>query len=218
MKQVYKYIIALICICIIFPFRVFRKISAYADRISIFIYTEWKRHDFKSFPSIMRNGGIIHPKIIVVGGKYISIGEQVLIHASVTLCALDKYKYDAATFSPSIVIGNNCDLGHGAYISAINKIMLKDGVLLGNNVTIVDNSHGNNLSSQMDIAPNKRALYSKGPIIIEENVWLGDKVTILPNVTIGRGSIIGANSIVSKDIPPYSIAVGNPAHVIKILR
>ena len=52
-------------------------------------------------------------------------------------------------------------------------------------------------------------------MIIEDNVWLGDNVTVLPGVTIGRGSIIGSNAVVSKSIPPYSIAVGIPARVIK---
>ncbi len=67
----------------------------------------------------------------------------------------------------------------------------------------------------MAIPPIKRQLYSKGPVRICRNVWLGEKVTILPNVTVGEGSVIGANSVVTHDIPPYSIAVGNPARVIR---
>ncbi|MBL4677498.1 MAG: hypothetical protein JKY70_15040 [Mucilaginibacter sp.] len=53
------------------------------------------------------------------------------------------------------------------------------------------------------------------PVIIEDNVWIGETVSVLPGVTIGKGSIIGASAVVTKNIPPYSIAVGNPAKVIK---
>lgn len=58
---------------------------------------------------------------------------------------------------------------------------------------------------------------SKGPVIIGQNVWVGDKATILPGVTIGDGAVIGANSVVTKDVPPYSIVGGNPAKVLKQL-
>ena len=53
------------------------------------------------------------------------------------------------------------------------------------------------------------------PITIEDDVWLGSGVHIMPGVTIGRGCVIGAGSIVTKDIPPYSLAVGNPCHIIR---
>jgi serine acetyltransferase len=56
-------------------------------------------------------------------------------------------------------------------------------------------------------------LVAKGPVVIEEDVWIGSNTVILPGVTVGRGSIIGAGSIVTKDIPRYSIAFGNPAIV-----
>lgn len=56
---------------------------------------------------------------------------------------------------------------------------------------------------------------SKGPVIIGSNVWFGDKATILPNVTIGDGAVIAANSVVTKDVPAYSVVAGNPAKIIK---
>ena len=64
----------------------------------------------------------------------------------------------------------------------------------------------------------KRRLHSKGPIIIEDNVWIGENACILENVRIGKCSIIGANAVVTHDIPPYSVAVGVPAKVIKTIR
>ena len=67
----------------------------------------------------------------------------------------------------------------------------------------------------MTTIPTKRKLYSKGEVKIGKNVWIGDKVTILPGVVIGDGAIIGANAVVSKDIPQYTIAVGNPIKIIE---
>lgn len=58
-------------------------------------------------------------------------------------------------------------------------------------------------------------MVSKGPVIIEDNVWIGDKATILANVTIGKGAVVAANSVVTKDVPAYSVVAGIPAKVIK---
>ena len=67
----------------------------------------------------------------------------------------------------------------------------------------------------LNIAPRKRKLSFKGNISIGNNVWIGDKATILSGVFIGDGAVIGANSVVTKNVPAYSIAVGVPAKVIK---
>ena len=80
---------------------------------------------------------------------------------------------------------------------------------------IIDHSHGNNVYRELLIHPAKRNLYSKGTIRIKDRVWIGEQVLILPDVTIGEGAVIGAGSVVTKDIPPYCVAVGNPAKVIK---
>ena len=61
----------------------------------------------------------------------------------------------------------------------------------------------------------EREVYSKGPVIIEKNVWIGDKVTILPGVTVGQGAVIAANSVVSKDVPAFSVVGGIPAKLLK---
>ena len=89
---------------------------------------------------------------------------------------------------------------------------------MGRRVTITDNSHGKNTSYvEFQLSPCKRNIYSKGPVIIEDNVWIGDKATILAGVKIGFGSIVGANSVVTKDVPPYSIVGGVPAKILSTL-
>jgi acetyltransferase-like isoleucine patch superfamily enzyme len=109
------------------------------------------------------------------------------------------------------------NIGEYCHITAINKITIGNGVLTGRWVTITDNSHGKTDKNSFSIPPAKRALYSAGAVIIEDNVWIGDKVTILPNVHIGKNAVIGANSVVTKDIPENSVVAGIPAKVVKIV-
>ena len=149
----------------------------------------------------------------LLGPKHIFIGNNTSIGEGTYLCAWEKFRNQ--TFSPSIIIGNNVSIGHHCHISACDKIEIGDGTLTGKWVTIIDNSHGEcTLNEMMSMAPTTRPLYSKGRVSIGKNVWIGDKATILPGVTIGDGVIVGANSVVTKDIPPYKIAIGCPAKII----
>ena len=116
--------------------------------------------------------------------------------------------------TPNLQIGNNCWFGAYNHISCCNRIIIKDNLLTGKFVTINDNNHGSTERLMLDVRPSSRPITSKGGIIIEENVWIGEKATILGGVYIGKGAIIGANAVVTKDVPPYSVVVGNPAHVI----
>ena len=75
--------------------------------------------------------------------------------------------------------------------------------------------HGEINEETIKLHTYNRELYSKGGITIEDNVQIGENCVILPGVTIGRNSLVGAGSVVTKSIPPYSVAVGNPAKVIK---
>lgn len=114
-------------------------------------------------------------------------------------------------------IGNKVQVNDYVHIGAVNKIIIGNNVLIASKVFISDHNHGiySGMSqSSPDMAPESRPIQSL-PIIIEDNVWLGEQVSVLPGVTIGKGSIIGANSVVSKDIPSNCIAVGIPAKVIK---
>ncbi|TRX40133.1 LbetaH domain-containing protein [Flavobacterium restrictum] len=115
-------------------------------------------------------------------------------------------------------IGDNVALGESVHIGAFNSIEIKDNVLIGSRVLITDHNHGRysgiHQSSPFE-PPVKRQLFSSGPVVIHENVWIGDGVIILPNVEIGFGTIVAANSVVSKSLPPYCIAAGTPCKVIK---
>lgn len=166
----------------------------------------------------MGGGSFVRPyPDLLVGTKFITIGNNTLIGKHVQLTAWSSH--NGENYDVSITIGSNCQIGSYNHITSANSITIGDGVLTGKFVTITDNSHGNPGDfSDCDISPIKRSVFSKGPVVIEDNVWIGDKATILPNVRLGRCSIVGANSVVTKDVPPYSIVAGNPARVIKTIK
>jgi len=116
--------------------------------------------------------------------------------------------------SPKIEIGNNCLIRRGAHITAVNSIVIGNNLLTGTNVFITDNSHGCTDYTSLCLPPDERPVTSSGKVIIGNNVWLGNNVCIMPGVIVGDGVVVGANSVVTHDLPPYSIAVGAPAKVI----
>lgn len=168
------------------------------------------------FRHVGQSSLIIAPLNVIVGGKYISVGENSTIGKYVTLAAWDRF--GDRKYSPSITMGDNSSIGDFSHVTSINNITIGNNVRMGKSILITDNSHGLSDVSEIGVAPNKRPLYSKGAVIIEDNVWIGEKSSILPGVRIGFGSIVAANSVVTKNVAPYSVVGGNPAKVIKIMR
>lgn len=157
---------------------------------------------------------------LLKGPEYITIGDHTSFEKDLYLTAWDTYQTNNGIqhFHPRIKIGSNCHFGAFNHITAINSIEIGDNLLTGKNVTITDNSHGSTDFEHLSVEPILRPLVSKGPVKIGKNVWIGDKATILPNVTIGDGAVIAANAVVTKDIPAYCVAAGNPARTIKKAR
>ena len=119
--------------------------------------------------------------------------------------------------NPTLEIGKNVQINDYVHIGVAEGVTIGDNTLIASKVFISDHNHGNyNGSNQSNPLENPitRVLKSS-KICIGSNVWIGEFVVILPGVTIGDGAIIGAMSVVSKDIPGNSIAVGSPAKVIK---
>lgn len=157
---------------------------------------------------------VIHYRMIhLCGEKYMRIGNMTDIHEGATLTAWDNI--NGVQFSPKISIGNNCNIGAYSHITACNKIVIGDNLLTGLNVTITDNQHGEFIEEQLSMPPINRPLLSKGPVIIGSNVWIGSNACIMPNVKIGNGVVVGANSVVTKDIPDNCMVAGCPAKIIK---
>lgn len=150
------------------------------------------------------------------GYQYIQIGNHTGIDRSARIEAWDYYQ--KRKYKPQIIIGNGVNINPYCHIGAINNITIEDNVLIGSGVLITDHSHGKVVSEECQTAPGKRPLFSKGAVLIKKNVWIGEHAAILPNVTIGEGAVIGANAVVTKDVPDFAVVGGNPAKVIKILK
>jgi acetyltransferase-like isoleucine patch superfamily enzyme len=128
------------------------------------------------------------------------IGKNVFIMSNVTL------------MSPhNIEIGNHVLINTGSKIGGQNGIKIGNFVLIGYNVNLVSENH----AFSNPHLPIKNQGYFGGKIQIEDDVWLGANVVVLPSVKIGRGAIVGANAVVTSDVSPYSIVGGIPAKKIK---
>lgn len=158
-------------------------------------------------------GSIIAPSCSFCHAENICVGKFTTFNK---FCILETTTIDS-NLKPIVRIGDNCNFGDYTHITSANKIVIGDGLLTGRFVLISDNSHGNITFEESEVMPISRPVVSSGSIYIGKNVWLGDNVKVLANVSIGDGAIIGAGSVVTKNIPPYSVAVGNPAKVIKQL-
>lgn len=110
-----------------------------------------------------------------------------------------------------ITIGDEFYANHGCVMLDCAEIIIGDRVLIGPNVGIFTAAH------PLDVEYRKQGLEYALPILIEDDVWIGGNTTINPGVTIHKGAVIGSGSVVTKDVAEYSIAVGNPAKIIRRL-
>lgn len=157
--------------------------------------------------------------------RFITLPQELRMARSIEIgryCRMGRYLllrcYEAGYGKPLLKIGDRVNIGDYTTISCCNKIIIEDNVRMGRMVIITDNSHGHTDSiEELILNPIDRPLVSKGPVVIEECVWIGEKVSIMPNVTIGKGAVIAANAVVTKSVPPYSIVGGCPARILKKL-
>jgi acetyltransferase-like isoleucine patch superfamily enzyme len=158
---------------------------------------------------------IIECPLVLLGGQYITIGNCFRAAKNFRIEAYDYH--NNISFYPEIIIGDNVSFGYDCHVGCCNKIIIGNNVLFGSKVYLTDHFHGKTDEESIQLPPNQRNLFSKGEVVIEDNVWIGEGVVILPNVKIGKNSIIGANSVVTKNIPENSVAGGVPAIIIKTI-
>lgn len=162
---------------------------------------------------LFKNARIIRFPIDIRGRRFIHINKGFTTGVG---CRIEAYP---DTDRKVLFFGNNFQMNDYVHITAMKSVSIGNNVLLASKIYISDCSHGSYAGdendSHPDSIPHDRPLHAK-PVVIEDNVWLGEFVSVLPGVTIGRGTIVGANSVVSKDLPPYVIAVGTPAKAIKV--
>ncbi|NLG04512.1 MAG: acyltransferase [Clostridia bacterium] len=149
------------------------------------------------------------------GNQYISIGKNSILARG---SRIEAWEIKGQKIKPSIMLGNGVIFNPNCHVGAINKVVIEDNVILGSNVLITDHFHGQISKSALRIPPAKRKLYSKGTVTICRNAWIGENVAILPGVTVGENAIVGANAVVTKDVPSNAVVGGNPARVIRIIK
>lgn len=153
---------------------------------------------------LIRRPVYIRGKKSIVGGNNLTLGR---------FC-----RFDLDGNKKTLFIGDNCEFGDMTHIVALNNVQIGNNVLIASKVFISDTSHGSYKGIDQDlpsIPPNKRKLISN-EVVIGNNVWIGENVVILAGVHIGDGCIIGANSVVTKNIPNNTIAAGVPVKFIKL--
>lgn len=158
---------------------------------------------------------LIRFPFVIRGARFVDFGNRLTTGHG---CRFEVFPIDSDK-RKRLIFGNNIQVNDYVHISAIDRVEIGDGCLFASHIYISDNSHGQYgdnslLASSPDMPPASRQ-YITAPVKIGKNVWLGEGVIVLPGVTIGDGCVIGAHSVVNKDIPSASIAVGSPAKVIK---
>lgn len=141
--------------------------------------------------------------------RAVAIGDGVVILEDFVLADL---RPDRGPW-PKIVIGDACTILYRFQCNAAESVVIGRNVLIAGNVFISDSDHV--LEPGVPITRSNK--YRTRPVRIEDNCWLGQNAVILKGVIVGHDSIVGANTVVTRDVPPLSVVAGNPARVIKTL-
>lgn len=115
-----------------------------------------------------------------------------------------------AIISRRIKIDDYSGIGKDSFIQG--NVTIGKHVMMGPECYIYTRNH---CFDRIDITMDQQGFSMEKPVIIEDDVWIGSRVTILPGVIIGKGSVVGAAAVVTKNVPPFSVVAGNPAKVVK---
>ncbi len=181
---------------------IFEYINNFEYRIR-FHYYKKKFGATKGFVKLGRHLDINNPQCIYFG-KSTGVGDFTFLGPVVDFLG--------KKYNPRIEIGDRTWIGKHCSIAAIHGVSIGKEVLFAGYVHITDHSHGYEIP---DVQISQQQLISKGPVVIEDQCWLGFNCEILSGVHIGRHSVVAARAVVTKDVPAYSIVAGNPAKVIK---
>jgi acetyltransferase-like isoleucine patch superfamily enzyme len=164
----------------------------------------------KKFGAFGQNSVICFPANTIFNEQYIQIGSGTMIGPNCTLSA-GMVPGQECIFDPVVRIGDRCLIGKGSGIVGHLSIEIGNDVWTGHHVYITDQNHG---YENLDLPISQQTMPER-PVVIGDGSWLGFGTVVLPGATIGKHVVIGANSVVTGNIPDYSVAVGVPAKVIR---
>ena len=192
--------------------------TALRNSYSMLRHVFWRRRlgSLGSCPDIQPGAHFEYPGNILVGEKC-RISRQVIIRANTDKQPGIDIANDVCVQENVLINANRgfVSIGHGSWIGPCSVISGNGGVDIGKNVMIASHCAINTVSHnycRTDIPMRDQGLNCE-PVLIGDDVWIGIGAIILQGIQIGRGSIIGAGAVVTRDIPPYSIAMGTPARV-----
>jgi acetyltransferase-like isoleucine patch superfamily enzyme len=160
-------------------------------------------------------GSFVEFPAVVTGAEYISLGKNFFARSRLRIEAISRY--GSHSYTPRIAIGDNVRFESDCHVGCINQIVIGNNVLIASRVFIADHSHGDISADALTLPPSRRRVVSKGPIAIEDNVWIGEGAAVMANVTIGKNAIVGANAVVTRSVPSNAVVGGIPARIIRVL-
>ena len=202
-----------------------RILNWFAIRIALLLRSVEQDVNQKTLPKFRNNPRnlLIEPPHRLVNTQHIEIGDDVSLGPGCMINAIQRYpgpfmsgvpdEIESQHHNPSIKIGNRVSATGYLTIGACSSVVIEDDVLIASHVFISDNSHGR---SRTDIPYKYQSLEGIADVVIGQGCWIGEHAVIMPGVTIGAYAIIGANSVVNRDIPPRCIAAGSPIRIVKV--
>jgi acetyltransferase-like isoleucine patch superfamily enzyme len=154
---------------------------------------------------------IIRQPTRIRGYRHFSVGKN---FTTGSYCRLDAGSADTDPHKKLLFFGNDVQINDRCHIAAAESVSIGNNVLIASDVYISDHDHGNTDSCSLMIKPIMRPLICS-PVVIEDDVWIGEKVIILKGVHIGRGAVIAAGSVVTKSVAPYTVVGGIPAKQLR---
>ena len=164
----------------------------------------WRLHGLGARSVLKRKLLVNEPSAVSIGSRVTIMDEFVLVD----LCP-------GAGRSPKIFIGDGCTILFRFQCNAAESVRIGRNVLIASNVLICDSDH---VVEPGGVPATRNEKFVTRPVSVQDNCWIGQNAVILKGVTIGHHSIVGANSVVTRDVPPCSVVGGNPARVLKGLQ
>lgn len=189
--------------------RLFTLIHQLAHRFDRRVSREKTRWYYSKVFGALGKGCLIEPPLLLMNPNCFYLGENVQIRRGARLEGVCGYK--ERHFAPRIQIGSGCTIEQGLHLTCAESIVIGDRVAITEYVGIFDILHGyEDVNTPIVDQPIRSA-----PVRIGDHTMIGMGAVIHPGVTIGRHCVIGANAVVVRDVPDYSVAVGAPARVVR---